>query len=193
MAAVSPSPSKPASASASPLGRVDPSLDHFERLGLERRWDLRRDDVESAYLDRSRQVHPDRFSGADDETRRRALDHTSLLNEAHEVLRSPLRRAEYLVKLGGIDLDSSEPGRGAPHPDQAFLMDMIERRERLEAARGDASALDALRDATEDEREREFDAAVDALAASEGKASVEVAARHLVTVRYLDRFLEELP
>ncbi len=182
MVAVSPSPSE----SSPGLERVDPGLDHFERLGLARSPSLRRDDVEAAYLERSRQVHPDRFAGADEDTRRRALDHTSLLNEAYEVIKSPLRRAEYLVKLGGIDLDSTDPQRGAPHPSQAFLMDMIERRERLD---GSPDRLDDLRDDTEDERERAFEAALDVL---EGGGEVRRAAEHLVTVRYLDRFLAEI-
>lgn len=129
-------------------------------------------------------MHPDRFAGADEQTRRRALDHTSLLNEAYETIKSPLRRAEYLVRLGGIDLDSTDPATGAPHPSQAFLMDMIERRERLS---GDVD-LDDLRDETKLEREQAFDAALDALTAGE----VRTAAEQLVTVRYLDRFLEEI-
>ena len=52
------------------------------------------------------------------------------------MLRDGVRRAEYLVKLGGVDLDSSDPQSGAPHLTQAFLIEMIERRERLDEVRG---------------------------------------------------------
>lgn len=76
------------------------------------------------------------------------MEHAAALNEAYAVLRQRTGRAEYLVKLGGIDLDSSEPGQGAPQPTQVFLIDMIERREGLDDARAEG------RDALEDARDR---------------------------------------
>jgi len=188
VAAESPSTSSPG---AGPLAPFDPALDHFARLGLERAWALDRDALEDAYLARSRQVHPDRHATADAATRRAALEHSSAVNEAYATLRDPVRRAEYLVKLGGIDLDSSDPETGAPHPNQAFLIEMIERRDRLEevAEAGD-DALDELRDEVEDELDAVFSTAVAALAPA--KLDIEAAAAALVHRRYLQRFLDEI-
>jgi molecular chaperone HscB len=166
------------------LPAFDPALDHFARLGLERAWSLDREALEDAYLSRSKLSHPDRFVGADSGTRRAAVEHSSAINEAYRVLRDPVRRAEYLVKLGGIDLDSSDPKTGAPHPQQSFLIEMIERREQL-AGGGD---LDELRDDVEEELDEVFDGALAKLEAGELAA----AAAALVHRRYLQRFLDEI-
>jgi len=168
------------------LEPFDPSLDHFARLGLERGWKLDRDALERRYLERSRQIHPDRFVGADSGTRRAALEHSSAVNTAYRTLRDPVARAEYLVKLGGIDLDSSDPHTGAPRPEQSFLIEMIERREQLEDA--SPAKLDALRDAIEAEIDEVFDRALAAL----GRGDVRAAAAALVHRRYLERFLNEV-
>ncbi len=92
-------------------------------------------------------------------------------------------RAEYLVKLGGIDLDSSDPRTGAPRPTQEFLIEMIELRERL--AEGEAAAV---REEIEARAEQSLDAGIAALARGE----VAVAARELVARRYFQRFLDEV-
>ncbi len=172
-----------------PLERFDPSRNHFERLGLAPAVALDREALESAYLERSRRVHPDRFVTADAATQRLAMEHAAAVNEAYQVLRSPLRRAEYLVKLGGIDLDSSDAGTGAPKPTQAFLIEMIERREGLEAAtEAGLEALEDLADELADEREAIVDAAVKALESGE----VAKAAEALVHARYLARLADEI-
>ena len=168
----------------------DPTRDHFERLGLARSHAIDRAQLEAAYLAGSKRVHPDRFVGSDDRTRRWAMEHTSLLNEAYRVLKGSVSRAEYLVRLAGIDLDSSEPGTGAPHPSQSFLVEMIERREALESATVEGpEALDALRDAVEAEARTLLSTAVGSL---NGEVDVHSAARALVARRYLARLLEEI-
>jgi molecular chaperone HscB len=175
---------------SSSLEAFDATLDHFARLGLARRWQLDRDALEDRYLEASRHVHPDRHANAEASTRRAALEHSAALNEAYAVLRDPVRRAEYLVKLGGIDLDSSDPKTGAPHPEQSFLIEMIEHREQLEQVieRGDEDALGELHDEVEAELEGTLDRAIAALQLGDMRA----AAAALVHRRYLQRFLSEI-
>jgi molecular chaperone HscB len=171
------------------LELFDPALDHFARFGLARGFELSRDALEQRYLERSRRYHPDRFVGADSATRRASVEHSSAINIGYRVLRDPVARAEYLVKLGGLDLDSSDPETGAPHPEQAFLIDMIERRERLEQVQAAGEdALDELREEVEDEMEAVFDQAVAALE----RADLRAAAAALVHRRYLERFVGEI-
>ncbi|WP_181198315.1 Fe-S protein assembly co-chaperone HscB [Enhygromyxa salina] len=168
---------------------LEGALDHFARLGLERGWRIDRDALEDNYLARSRSDHPDRHAGADARTRRVALERSAANNEAYRVLRDPVRRAEYLVKLGGIDLDSSDPQTGAPHPEQSFLIEMIERRDRLEElTTGGEDALAELRDEVDEELDAVFATAVDALDGGDTQA----AAAALVQRRYLQRFLDEI-
>lgn len=168
---------------------AEAASDHFARLGLPRRHALDRDALEHAYLQRAQQVHPDRFAGGSSAERRVAMEQSAALNEGYRILRDPVRRAEYLCRLGGIDLDRSDPVGGAPAMSQAFLVEMIERREAVAEARAAGpAALDALRDGVEAELDDALDRAVEALA----QERTLDAARALVERRYLQRLLDEL-
>ena len=158
--------------------------DYFGLLGLERRWRLDRGALERSYLERSQASHPDGFIGQDSGVQRAAMERSSQLNQAHRTLRDPVLRAEYLVKLGGVDLDSSDPRTGAPRPSQDFLIEMIELRERL--AEGEAAAV---REEIEARAEQSLDAAG---VAALDRGAVAVAARELVARRYFQRFLDEV-
>lgn len=172
-----------------PLAAVDLGADYFAVFGLPPRYAVDRDELEARYLERAQAVHPDRFAAEDSAKRREAMERSALVNEAYRVLRDPVRRAEYLVRLGGIDLDSSDPRGGAPGMDQAFLLEMIERRENLEAAReAGLAALDDLRDGVDDEAAGILEAAIAEL----GRGDVHRAARSLVVHRYLQRLLDEI-
>lgn len=157
--------------------------DHFGLFGLERRWRVDRGEVERRYLELSQQHHPDNAVGQSAAVQRAAMELSSRVNAGYRVLRDPVLRAEYLVKLGGVDLDSSDPRTGAPHPTQAFLMEMIELRERLEEGQAEA-----LRDDVEARAEAALDAAIAAL----DRGEVRVAAERLVARRYFQRFLDEV-
>lgn len=163
--------------------------DHFALLSLPRQVDLDRDALEARYLELAREFHPDRVAAGDTAGQRAAVERSAALNEAHRTLRDPVRRAEYLCKLGGIDLDSSDARGGAPSMGQAFLLDMIERRERLADARGGrAGEIDAFRD----DLERELAAATAAAIAELRAGHVRPAAERLVVRRYLKRLLDEV-
>jgi molecular chaperone HscB len=118
-----------------------------------------------------------------------AMERSAALNEAYRALRDPVKRAEYLCKLGGIDLDSSDPEHGAPAMGQTFLMDMIERREAVgDRRRQGSAALDAYRDEVEDE----MDAALDEAVAELEQSDFGSAAEALVRRRYLQRLVAEI-
>jgi molecular chaperone HscB len=150
---------------------------------------LERDALERAYLERAQRVHPDRFVGGSSGQQRAAMESSAALNEGYRVLRDPVQRAEYLCKLAGIDVDSSDPQVGAPAMGQAFLMEMIERREAVEDAREQGTtAVEALRGSVEDELQAALDVAARALEADDAQD----AARALVKRRYLQRLLDEI-
>jgi molecular chaperone HscB len=105
-------------------------MDHFERLGLPRRFSVDPAELERAYLARSRAFHPDYHlagSGADLAS---SLDASAAANEAYATLKDPFARAEYLLSLGGGDA-----GPAAKLP-PAFLAEMLDVREAIDAARG---------------------------------------------------------
>lgn len=79
------------------------SGDYFECLGLPRRLDLNRAELERRFYERSRQLHPDRFFGRPEPEKRKAEQAAARLNDARRTLRDPIARAEYLLGLYGLD------------------------------------------------------------------------------------------
>ena len=75
--------------------------DHFERLGLPRRFSLDAAEVERQFLARSRALHPDFHQLGASGEQSASLELTARLNEAYSVVRDAFKRAEYLLTLEG--------------------------------------------------------------------------------------------
>ena len=103
---------------------------HFDLFGLNRGFALDPEALEKAYLALQRVVHPDRFAHAGDTQRRLALQMTAQVNEAHQTLMDPARRAAYLCQLEGQDV-GLESNTAMP---AAFLMLQMSWREALDEA-----------------------------------------------------------
>lgn len=76
-------------------------MDHFDRLGLPRRFSLDPADVEREYLARSRAMHPDYHRLGSSADQAASTELSAGLNEAYTTLKDPFRRADYLLKLEG--------------------------------------------------------------------------------------------
>lgn len=98
-----------------------PKADPYVVLGLERRFAVDVDTVETAWRAVSRAVHPDRWAGKSAVFRRMSLQWTASVNEAKRVLSDPLARAWYLAT--GVP---TPPERGGPQPDGDFLETIFE-------------------------------------------------------------------
>ncbi|MCC6406734.1 MAG: hypothetical protein IT453_06195 [Planctomycetes bacterium] len=108
----------------------DGALSPFEVFGVEPAFELDHAALKRRLLELSRRMHPDYFATAGAEQRERAEGNTAELNRAHEVLANDQSRADWLVRsLGGPD-ELQE--RAMP---QAFLLEVLEWNETLDAAR----------------------------------------------------------
>ena len=116
------------------------SSSHFELFGLPPVFSLDQEMLERAYRDIQSQVHPDRFAHAGDAERRASLQLTTRVNEAFQILKTPVSRARHLLELQGVDV-AFETNTAMP---TEFLMQQMELREKLEEAK-DSSSLDGLR------------------------------------------------
>jgi molecular chaperone HscB len=112
---------------------------HFDRLGLTRRFVLDANELERAYLARSRAVHPDYHTTGSSGDLNASLELSAAVNEAYNTLRDPFSRAEHLLALAGGP-SASEQKQMPP----AFLAEMLEAREEIERARGNAAETDRL-------------------------------------------------
>jgi molecular chaperone HscB len=112
---------------------------HFELLGLAPAFALETGQLDRSYRDIQSKIHPDRFAHAGDAERRASMQWTTQVNEAYRTLKSPVQRAKYLLELNGVDV-AFETNTAMPAD---FLMEQMELRENLEAAR-DVDSLDML-------------------------------------------------
>lgn len=164
-------------------------MTHFEVFGLAPSVEVDVKALEQRHRELSLESHPDRFAQADARTRLAALERTTALNEAFKVLKDPVRRAFYLLKLRGVDLDSEASAAQAKMP-LTFLEEVMERRERLEAMRAsrDLTRARAMADATERDKTQALERARQALQADD----VPEATHQLGRVRYFSRLIEEV-
>ncbi len=104
------------------------AMNYFELFGLQAGFELDGTTLATRYRELQRAVHPDNFASGSDRDRMMAMQKTAEVNDAFQTLKSPLSRAEYLLRLNGIELR----GETATIKDPLFLMQQMELREALE-------------------------------------------------------------
>jgi len=119
------------------------AADHFTLFGLPQVQALDQESLDNAFRAIQSRVHPDKHAHASDADQRLAMQWATRINEAFQTLKSPGRRARYLLQLLGHD-PQIESNTAMP---AEFLMSQMELREAVEEARSaaDEDALDAVR------------------------------------------------
>ncbi len=167
-------------------GVVQPpgTLDHFQRLGLERGFAVETAELDRRYFALQRQLHPDRFVKKTPRERAVSQIQAASLNEAYETLRDPLARAVYLLRLQGIEL---EPASGQTISDPALLMEAMEMREALSEA-ADDETVQAVAADVESQRKAGFDQLATAFAQNDTTRARTQALR----LKYLTKLADDI-
>ena len=100
---------------------------HFELFGLPVSYEVDQTILSDHYRELQRTVHPDKFANAPDQERRMSVQKAAQINEAFQTLKSPVRRARYMLELRGITFDDQRETAMDP----MFLMEQMELRETL--------------------------------------------------------------
>lgn len=163
----------------------------YEAFGLEPALALDFEDLKKRFYERSRQWHPDRFSRASAAEQDKALQMTSVLNDAFRVLRDPVARAEYFLKENGIELSKEAPPE--------LLEEVFELNMALEELRGgDESAKPQLIEARakfvamRDAIDRELAAAGARYDGSRDKAALDQIRAALNRRRYIKNLIRDV-
>ena len=129
--------------------------DYFTLFDLPRAQSLDLESLENCFRAIQARVHPDKHAHASAADRRLAMQWATRVNEAFQTLRSPGRRARYLLALLGHD-PQIESNTAMP---AEFLMSQMELREAVMEARSacDEAALDAVRSSLLDEIRQEYE------------------------------------
>jgi molecular chaperone HscB len=165
----------------------DLTRNHFDLFGIAPGFAIDLPALDSAYRGIQNEVHPDKFAHLPAAEQRIAMQWATHVNEAYRTLKSPQARAKYLLELKGEAAD--EHGSAGLPP--AFLMEQMEWREQVEAARdaGDSKVLAEL-----DEESRSALKAVHAELARtlDREGDNETARQALFRLMFLDKLREEI-
>ncbi len=167
--------------------RIDFQQTYFQLFGCAQTFHLDAPSLERQYRALQMTVHPDKSAHLPDAEQRVAMQQATLVNEAYQTLRSPLRRARYLLKLNGVDTQE-ETNTAMP---MDFLVAQMDWREAVIAAQQsrDADALNEL-DARREVETRELEIQVADKIDTEKNY---VAAAELVRkLRFMEKLAEEI-
>ncbi|MBD8048986.1 Fe-S protein assembly co-chaperone HscB [Limnohabitans radicicola] len=121
----------------------------FELFELPQQFAQDRAQLDDRWKALQREAHPDRFAAEGAAAQRVAMQWSVRINEAHQRLKDPLKRAAYLCELQGAAVQA-ENNTAMP---AAFLMQQMAWREALEDT-DQVSALEALADEVAAQRKR---------------------------------------
>lgn len=102
-------------------------MNYFELFNLPAGFELDREALAVRYRELQRAVHPDNFAAAGEQARLISVQKAAEINDAFETLKAPLARAEYILRLNGLELR----GESATIKDPMFLMHQLELREAM--------------------------------------------------------------
>lgn len=157
--------------------------DPFALLGLAPAFEVDLAALERAFFERSKAAHPDRVASAPAAERVAALSRARALNDAYQLIKKPVARAEYLLAQAGVTIGDNE------RLDPTFLMEILELREELALARAaeQTAKIEQLAGAMKARRQ----AALDALPQLFAHHDLAAIKDRLILLRYVDRYLAE--
>lgn len=115
-------------------------VDYFALFGLQPTFNIDSQALAAKYRELAKEMHPDRFSGAEAAEQRQAVERAAQLNDAFQTLKSATLRALYLLRQQADLPDETTIEDGE------FLFQQMEWREELETLQeqADLAALAAF-------------------------------------------------
>jgi molecular chaperone HscB len=103
-------------------------VNYFQIFGFTAQFELDVNRLAELYQTLQKKVHPDKFAHASSQEQMIAVKKSTLINDAYQTLKSPLKRAQYLLELREVD----QPSEQASFSDNSFLMRQMELHEMLD-------------------------------------------------------------
>lgn len=161
----------------------------FELFSLPVSFDIDLKLLSAKFRDLQQVVHPDRFANSSDQEKRLSVQKAALINEAYQILKSPQRRARYILELQGVVFDE----QSNPVMDPMFLMQQMELREALADVKSrpdPEAALEKVIDELKSGKTRVLNDLAKQLDTPE-KADLEKASQLMHELQFLDKLQSE--
>lgn len=163
---------------------MDLTSHYFDIFGLPKSYQVDKQLLRERYLTLQKKLHPDQYVSKLAHEQRLAVQSTATINQAYGVLVSPVKRAQYLLELSGIDLENVST-------DSDFLMEQMRLRERLDTAPQTADPLAKLSE-IERQLDSDFVALEAAYVAAYDGGNFEKASEVVVKMQYMVKLLDTL-
>lgn len=103
-------------------------MNYFQLFAIDVSFDIDVNHLSQSYQALQKTVHPDKFAHASSQEQLLAVQKSAEINDAYQTLKQPLKRAEYILTLRGVDMPNEQQSFG----DTSFLMQQMELREMLD-------------------------------------------------------------
>lgn len=160
---------------------------YFDVFSIPATFQVNLNELADHYRELQSRFHPDRVAGGGEQEKLQAIQITSFLNEAYETLKSPQRRAAYLLAMQNIDVHRVNQSDLSPE----LLLEQIELREQLEelpreeASLGDLESLRSRIEARQAESQEKFSLALNAGQPAEAR-------KHYYEMQYFAKLTAEI-
>ena len=166
------------------MAEFDITRDHFALFDFAPGFELDTAALDQRYREVQARVHPDKHAHLTTAEQRVAMQWATHANEAYQTLKSPLKRAQYLLHLRGVD---PQIERNTAMP-MEFLVQQLECREVVSEARNeqDMSSLEDLQREMRHEIKTEYATVGRELDADDNEAAAQTVRRLLFKQKLLN-------
>ncbi|XP_078051463.1 iron-sulfur cluster co-chaperone protein HscB-like protein, mitochondrial [Augochlora pura] len=159
------------------------NLTYFDLMDIPESYDVTLTQIQRKYKELQKLFHPDKFGTKTEKEKQLSENLSSLINNAYTILSSPLQRGLYMLKLNKIIISE-----GTDNMDPEFLMEIMERNEKIENALNNHTKIKELT------KENEIilnNLSMDIAKAFQEK-DMEKAKAHLIRMKYYDSINKRL-
>jgi molecular chaperone HscB len=165
-------------------------MNYFELFNLSPSFEIDPVALSQTYQTLQKLTHPDKFATASEREKLLSVQKNAQVNDAYQVLKSPLSRAEHMLELRGLELKHEQQ----TIQDTPFLMQQMEWREELEDIGSQSDPLSTL-EALDDEVQTELKGCLNELKGLLGENTLDkdqLAATLVRKVKFLTKLRSEI-
>lgn len=165
-------------------------MNYFNLFNFTPSFDIDTALLAERYRELQKAVHPDKFANDTEQQKLLSVQRTAQVNDGYHTLKQPLRRAEHMLSLRGIELSHET----TTVKDTAFLMEQMEWREAIEDIKHSGSPqeqIDALYDSFDGAQKRLFTALGEHLLVNDAQHNLG-AAEQVRKLKFMAKLQDEL-